>query len=398
MSRTRGPRLGRRITATTVVVLAAVSLVVLGPVPAAVATDCAANAQSEVHAGLPGFETGCDDVSPPETSLSSPVNDGGSVSSKTLTFTFSGAYTDAEAAAVPAHPIGFDCQLYNTASAPLEWTECNSGTLTTPALEESDTVPYTFRVRAVDLEDDEIVACDENGLDGCLGEEAIPDEDQSPATVTFKVDTLAPNTFLTRGPVDSIRPDWPVTTSASPQFALNSNEASSYACSLNGKAVACAEGSVTLRNLSGGSKNFQVAAVDAAGNVDPTPAGARFFVPANIKKSKGSGWDRVRAKGYFGRDYLEADKVGATLRIRGQRNVREVRLLAPAGPRLGVLEVRVGKSEWYTVDLRSNSKLRQKVYLVRSHFTPRQKGTIQIRVKKLRPGRTVAVDALVARN
>ena len=68
-----------------------------------------------------------------------------------------------------------------------------------------------------------------------------------------------------------------------------------------------------------------------------------------------------------------------------------------AGPPTCVLEVRVGKSQWYTVDLRSKSKLRQKVYLVRSQYTPLQKGTIQIRVERLRPGGTVAVDALVAR-
>jgi hypothetical protein len=385
--------------------LAAVTVTLLGPAAPAQAVACDAGSQSEVHSGVPPLETGCDDVTPPETTIGSvnpAVNSQGYVRAKNVTFTFVGAYTDAEAQAVPAHPIGFECQLYNTVSAPSTWQACDSGTFSTPELEEYTGVAYTFRVRAIDVQDDAIVACDDVAIDGCPalapGEEQVADEDPSPATVTFKVDTVAPNTFITRGPVDNIRPDWPVSTTASPQLVLNTNEDSSFKCSLNGKPVACAEGTVTLRSLSGGSKTFDARAVDAAGNVDPTPASLKFFVPKNIKKSKHSAWRRVKASGYFGDDYLEADSVGATLKIKGQRNVREVRLLAPSGPQLGKLEVRVGRSQWYTVDLHSKSSVPQKVYVVRDQFTPLQDGTIQIRVKKLRPGGSVAVDALVARN
>jgi hypothetical protein len=403
MRTTRGTRARRGVAWLAAAVVAGV-VTLVGPAAPAAAAACDPGSQSEVHSGFP-LEVGCDDVTPPETTMTSvspEVSSQGYVSSKNVTFTFTGAYTDAEANASPAHPIGLECQLYNTVTAPAAWQSCDSGTFTTPVLDESTSVPYTFRVRAFDVQDRAIVACDDDFTDGCPslapGEEVVPDEDPSPATRTFKVDTTAPNTFITRGPVDSIRPDWPVTTTASPQLALNSNESGSYQCTLNGKPVACADGMMTLRDLSPGSKTFEARAVDAAGNTDPTPATLKFFVPANIKNSKRSDWKRVKAGGYFGGDYLEARTVGATLRIKGQRNVREVRLLAPAGPKLGKLEVRVGRSQWYTVDLHSKSAVRQKVYLVRNEFTPLQDGTIQIRVKKLRPGWSVVVDALVARN
>ena len=179
-----------------------------------------------------------------------------------------------------------------------------------------------------------------------------PDYDPTPATTTVKVDTTVPNTFITRTPQDDIRPDWPVTLTRSPQVVLNSNEGGAgFACTVNDRPRACAEGQVTLRHLKSGPQDFTARAVDAAGNADPTPSSTKFFVPLNIKASRGSGWQRVRKADAFDGDLVRASKVGATLRIGGQRNVREVRLIAPAGPQLGRVQVRVGRSQWYTVNL-----------------------------------------------
>ena len=93
---------------------------------------------------------------------------------------------------------------------------------------------------------------------------------------------------------------------------------------------------------------------------------------------------------------MRASRVGATLRIGGQHNVHEVRLIAPAGSKLGRVQVRVGKSQWYTVNL-SGQASRQKTYVVRDQYAPPQSGAILIRVVSLPRGGSVQLDALVAR-
>jgi hypothetical protein len=153
---------------------------------------------------------------------------------------------------------------------------------------------------------------------------------------------------------------------------------------------------VSLAKLESGPQELSARAVDPAGNADPTPATTTFFVPANIKASRGSGWKRVRRADAYDGDLVRAADVGATLRIGGQRNVREVRLIAPAGPRLGRVQVRVGRSRWYTVNL-SGKATPQKTYVVRNQYAPLQSGAILIRVLSLPSGGSVQLDALVAR-
>ena len=136
--------------------------------------------------------------------------------------------------------------------------------------------------------------------------------------------------------------------------------------------------------------------MDAAGNADPTPSVIKFFVPDNIKASGGSGWKRVRKGSAFDGDLVRARRVGATLRIARQHKVREVRIIAPAGPKLGRIEVRVGKSQWYPVNLSGKSS-DQKTYVVRDQYAPPQSGAILIRVLSLPRGGSVQLDALVAR-
>jgi hypothetical protein len=345
-------------------------------------------------------QTGCDDVTPPRatiTALTPTPNALSFVSTKTLTVAFTGAHTDADTGA-----IGFECQLYNTAVAPATWTTCASPTTYT-GLSDTTTTPYTFRVRAVDTTDQAVQACDANpSIDACLGDPDLPDHESPGAARTIAVDTTIPNSFLNREPVDKIRPDWPVVLTATPVLELNSNErAAGFTCTVNGGAVTpCARGTVTLHNLAAGDNTFVARAVDRADNVDPTPVTTRFFVPADIKPSKGSGWKNVRktGQGLFDNDYVEAKKVGKTLVIKRIKKVREVRLIAPVGPKAGTIQVRVGRSQWYTVDLYSKTTRTAQI-LVRDEFSPLQSGTIQIRVTSLRGKKSsVRLDALVARN
>jgi hypothetical protein len=336
---------------------------------------------------------GCDDVIPPETTISavSPaLSPTGYLRSKSVSIAFTGAYTDADTG-----PIDYECQFYNSVTPPSSWDACTSPYVQ-QNLSEFTSVPYTFRVRAVDKNDQAIAACDSTPS-LCVGTEQVQDQDLSPATAVLKVDTTVPNTFLTRTPQDDIRPDWPVILTRSVQMVLNTNEGNAgFACTLNEKPLACAEGVLTLKGLKSGPQDFSSAAVDGAGNTDPTPSTTKFSVPDNIKASRGSGWKRVRDAGGFDGDVVRTSKVGATLKIRGQRNVRELRLIAPAGPHFGRIEVRVGRSQWYPVNL-AGKAARQKTYVVRDQYSPLQAGTITIRVLSLPRGGSVELDALVAR-
>lgn len=79
-------------------------------------------------------------------------------------------------------------------------------------------------------------------------------------------DTTPPDTTITSGPSGT-------TTSTSAQFAFASTESgSSFRCALDGAAAASCSPPQSYSSLADGSHTFSVAAVDAAGNLDPTPA------------------------------------------------------------------------------------------------------------------------------
>jgi hypothetical protein len=69
--------------------------------------------------------------------------------------------------------------------------------------------------------------------------------------------------------------------STSKYFAFKSSESpSSFRCRLDHRRFRTCGASRAYRNLEPGRHRFEVFAVDAAGNADPTPAVARFKVPA----------------------------------------------------------------------------------------------------------------------
>ncbi len=366
----------RRLTALASLALAATALQVVATGSPAQAAGC----QEEAPLG-------CDDDTPPDTTLAAvrpAPTPAGYVGQSTVSFDFAGVPVDS----TDTGQIAFECQLYNTPTPPAAWQACTSGQ-PFPGLANTAATPYTFRVRAVDATDAAVCP-------GILCAE-VPDYDATPATTTFRVDTTIPNTFVTRTPQDNITPDWPVTATRDVQVVLDSNESSAgFACTLNKKPQACAGGPLSLTKLKSGPQELSVRAVDAAGNTDPTPATTTFFVPLNIRAPHGSGWKRVRKAGAFDGDLVRASKVGATLRIGGQHKVREVRLIAPSGPDQGRIQVRVGRSQWYTVDL-SGKATRHKSFVVRNHYTPQQSGAILVRVLSLPRGGSVKLDALVAR-
>lgn len=96
--------------------------------------------------------------------------------------------------------------------------------------------------------------------------------DPSPASRTWTVDTVVPDTTITSGPTGTVG-------IASASFSFTSTEAgSSFTCSLDGAAFSSCSSPQNYTNLANGSHTFQVRAADAAGNVDSTPASRTWTV------------------------------------------------------------------------------------------------------------------------
>ena len=92
-------------------------------------------------------------------------------------------------------------------------------------------------------------------------------------------DNDPPETTITKQPSDSEK------TKAKLTFT-SSEPGSTFECALKGKGVdkdlkqfkPCDSGKAKYKHLEPGKKKFQVRATDAAGNVDPTPAKAKWKV------------------------------------------------------------------------------------------------------------------------
>lgn len=394
----------RRVAAAFAAVLAAATLPLVAPAtPAGAADPCTSEVQpTDPLLGLP-IGAACDDTTPPATTLGAitPAVSGGWLASTSVTIAFTGAHTDAGPAG-DNDPISFQCQFSNSAIAPTTWQACTSP-VSYDKLEERSATPYTFRVRAVDTPDH---AHDITADPFYAAPADLPDLDQTPAELVFRADATTPSTFgfLRTDYYDQDRQDAPMVTAPKVQIRLQSNEsgpddAPTYRCRLDDRSVPCNDGLTTLRGLGAGMHEFTAAAIDPAGNVDPTPFAQRFFVPRDLttddapRSSRGD-WRRVRSPGSFAGDYLQATAYGATLRF-GVRNIRAIRLLAPAGPKLGKVDVRVGQGAWTRVNLASKDAQKLRILQVRDELSGLLAGPLQIRVASR--DRVVRVDAVMAR-
>jgi hypothetical protein len=196
------------------------------------AIDAAGNVGST--GGLDTFEL---DATPPETSITGGPSGPTNVSAPSFTFS-------------ATEPSTFQCKLDGPGTATGTYASCSTprslGTLADGT--------YTFTVQATDQ---------------------LGNPDPTPATRTFTVDTVAPDTTVGAGPSGTVNV-------ATQQFAFSSSEANStFECKLEGPA---ADGlfapclSPANYSLADGDYTFSVRATDAAGNVDQTPATRSFTV------------------------------------------------------------------------------------------------------------------------
>src|SRR5205823_1751112 len=140
-------------------------------------------------------------------------------------------------------PATFQCRVETTGA----WTACTSPT-TLAALADG---AHNFSVRAID---------------------GAGNTDATPASYTWIVDTVAPDTTITSNPPA-------VSSSTSATFAFSSTKpGSTFECALDGGGYASCTSPDTLTGLVDGPHTFAVRAINAAGNVDATPASYTWTV------------------------------------------------------------------------------------------------------------------------
>jgi hypothetical protein len=364
--------------------LGVVALVAGALVPLAGAGPAAAEAGC-VDETAPGILlNGCDDSTPPETTLvaSTTPNAAGMVAVSTITFTVQVQVSDADPG-----PFGLECTLTGGPQAH-DWRACTSP-VTYADLPDAAPGAYVFQARAVDVGDASRTPDVNPVLPPAVDD--TPDHDPTPATVRWGQDTQAPFVFVTSTSYDEITPTQPVVTGAGVPIRLNSSEpGSAIECTDNGRPVACAAGRWELEEPQAGRHRFAARAVDAAGNAGAWSEPVEFFVPRDLTRRRG--WTTVRDARFFRGDALRATRRGARI-VLPRAKVGELRLVAPSGPGYGKVRLRIGRRAWHVVDLSGpRAALRQVVVIDR--YSGIRSGRIVI--ESLSDARVV-IDAVVAR-
>ena len=167
----------------------------------------------------------------------------------------------------------------------------------------------------------------------------------------------APETTIVKGPENGA-----IVLESKQRFTFSSSVTpATFRCTLDGKAVDCADGAVRVK-VKPGTHVFSVAAVNAAGVADATPETRTFTRPLDDDAFKRSGrWTRVKEGKAYGNDYVTSQDRGATL-SRKIRKATEVVLVVATRKQVGLVNVFVGQKRIKTVNLRGKnrfSKLRR---------------------------------------
>jgi hypothetical protein len=373
----------RTVVRLGMLALLAGALVPATTAPASAAAVCGQDETRPTIELIPGIPIpqgdGCDDSTPPQTTLavSTTPNAAGFVAVTSMTFTLGVQISDGDAG-----PFGLECKLTGPAQSH-DWRPCSSP-VSYSGLPDG---AYAFSSRAVDLGDRP-----RNPDDGMAPTVAdTPDEDPTPATLSWGQDTKAPFVFVTQSTYDAETPTQPVVTTPTVPLRLNSSEAgSTFECTDNGAPIACTPGRWDLADPGAGRHVVTARTIDRAGNASAWSKPVEFFVPQNLRRTKG--WRKELNKNYFGGDALSAKKRGVRL-VLPRTEVGELRLIAPTGPGLGKVRIRVGKRDWHVVNL-AGKKAALVQYTVIDRYSGIRKGKIVIETLSNKP---VIIDAVVAR-
>lgn len=195
--------------------------------------------------------------------------------------------------------------------------------------------------------------------------------------------TPAPNTTITAGPSDDS-----VVLKKRQRFEYASTVSpATFVCSVDGDTVPCAADGLKRRYPSG-THVFSVAAVNAAGVADPTPATRTFTVPRDdgtlVRKGD---WKRVKKAKAFGGDYATSSDKGAQLVTRIQK-ATEITLVVSTRRNAGSVKVFVGKKRVKTFSLKGKNRVNRLRTVVLDK--PRS-GKVRIVVAKRKPVRIEGV-------
>ena len=206
------------------------------------------------------------------------------------------------------------------------------------------------------------------------------------APVPPPADTTPPDTSITRAP-DGF-------TIGRTVLAYAGTEPGDFACTLDGAARACDPGGLTLPALRPGTHVFTVAARDAAGNVDPTPAAVRFAAPFTSRQltRAGAGWTRGRDGAAYRGGFLRASSAGAVLTFRATR-VSRVALVVGTGSGYGRIGVYLRGELLRRVSLRSGTG-RARVLVPVATLPRRVSGRLTIRTLSGKPVRVEGLGLL----
>ena len=105
--------------------------------------------------------------------------------------------------------------------------------------------------------------------------DAAGNVDATPASRAWTIDASAPDTSISAGPSGTT-----TATSASLSFA-SSESGSTFECRLDGSAWGACSSPKAYTGLASGAHSFEVRAIDAAGNVDATPASRAWTIDAS---------------------------------------------------------------------------------------------------------------------
>jgi hypothetical protein len=191
------------------------------------ATDAAGNLDP-----TPASRTFTIDTTAPETTVDSGPADGSTINDDSPSFEFS---ADEDAS--------FDCEVDDGG-----FDACTSPAVLGPF----DDGEHSFAVRATD---------------------GLGHTDNSPASRTFTVDTMAPETTIDSGPTDRS-----AIAERNPTFAFSADEASDFQCQIDDGGFGACESPQQVGPLDDGDHTFEVKAADGAGNGDATPASRTFTV------------------------------------------------------------------------------------------------------------------------
>lgn len=185
-----------------------------------------------------------------------------------------------------------------------------------------------------------------------------------------------PDTSITSGPADGS-----VVLERRQEITYVSSVApATFVCTVDGDAVPC-DASGLDEKFRAGTHVVTVAAVNAAGVADPTPATLTFTVPRNdstfARKGKGA-WDRKKNDRAFSGHYLASKRKGSELVTRVTQTERIVLVIGKL-PKGGVARVFLGKHRIGTVRFTGKTAFRQ---LRTFRLDEPQKGKLRIVVAK----------------